>query len=1047
MSAKLPEQGQIVTVRQRRYVVTDITLGTLPIDPLRLTTVTPHHRIHLTSIEDDGLGEALDVIWEVEPATRIIEKAELPEPSGFDTPERLDAFMDAVRWSVASSADLKYLQSPFRSGIEIAKHQLSPLARAVQMPRVNLLIADDVGLGKTVEAGLVAQELIVRGRARTMLIVCPAGLQHHWRDQMRDKFGLDFQIINSEKMRQLRREQGIHVNPWSYFPRLITSLDFLKRDRPLRLFREQLPAEATYPRKLDLLIIDEAHNIAPSGRGNYAVDSMRTRAIRLLAPHFEHKLFLSATPHNGYEESFSALLELLDNQRFARGIRPKPAQLEAVMIRRLKSELKDPLGNPIFPTRRLKEIEVGYTEEEKEVHRWLRRYGQLRLAEAKEQTEQYATQFVLKLLKKRLFSSPAAFAKTLETHRATVMGKGKAGKKRAKPQPSILHRQFDQIEEDYADDDLYEEAMNSAEATASTLFRPLSPEENRLLDQMKAWADRAIHQRDSKTRALISWLRGIVMRDGVWTNERVILFTEYRETQKWLQEVLAAEKFTGQNRVQTIYGGMQDDEREKVKAAFQAHPDSSPVRILLATDAASEGIDLQNHCHRLVHIEIPWNPNRMEQRNGRIDRHGQTHDPLIFHFVGQGYKQNRSVESADELEDDLEFLFRAAEKVEKIRADLGKVGPVIAEQVEQAMLGKSRTLNTSHLERKGQTDTELLRLRRDLQAQIDEHYRQYWVTKEELNLTADNMRSVAAIALDVAGQPPLRPADEAHCFYLPELTGSWQRCLDGLVHPFTHELRPITFDHDLAKRRDDLVLAHLHHPLMQMATRLLRAEMWAPEQTRKLHRVTARTVPNHIIPDSEMWVIAHARLVVIGDDSHRLDEELLAAGGRIGLAERTIFSRLKVSEVEKGMANATDTPVSAAAHRAIQERWPTIARSLHQALERRMQERLENKQARLDERRDFEVKQIVTLLKELQAMIEAELADTLNPVQLELQLQGFSRSEREQLSSNVEALELRLQQLPAEMEREMAVIRQRYANPKPRLFPLSVTFLLPERMC
>ena len=171
-------------------------------------------------------------------------------------------------------------------------------------------IADDVGLGKTIEAGMVELELIIRNRARRILIVCPASLQIQWRDQMRDKFGLDFRIVDSDLMRDLRRKRGIHVNPWMHFPRLITSIDFIKRERPLRLFKETLPSEgeSIYPRRYDILVLDEAHNCAPSGRGKYATDSLRTQALRMMVPHFEHKLFLTATPHNGYQESFSALL-------------------------------------------------------------------------------------------------------------------------------------------------------------------------------------------------------------------------------------------------------------------------------------------------------------------------------------------------------------------------------------------------------------------------------------------------------------------------------------------------------------------------------------------------------------------------------------------------------------------------------------------------------------------------------------------------------------------------------------------------------------------
>ncbi|MGB3220023.1 MAG: DISARM system SNF2-like helicase DrmD, partial [Anaerolineae bacterium] len=552
----------------------------------------PQHLVMLNAVEDDAVGESVQVIWEVEPGARTVERIELPEPTWFDPPARLDAFLHAVRWGAIASADVRALQAPFRSGIDIEDYQLDPLVRAVQMPRVSLLIADDVGLGKTVEAGLVIQELIVRNRARTVLVVCPAGLQAHWRDQMRDKFGLEFRIVDSELMRQLRRSRGIHVNPWSHFPRLITSVDFLKREGPMRRFREVVPDKASYPRRFDILVVDEAHNVAPQGHGLTALDSQRTQAIRAISPHFEHKLFLTATPHNGYLESFSALLELLDNQRFARGIQPNPRQLEAVMVRRLKSELVDWDGKPRFPRRRLEAIEVDYDAEEKQVHAWLREYTSLREQNVRDATEQFATEFVLKLLKKRLFSSPAAFATTLARHRETLAGRGK-GKTPARPAVGILRRQIAQMDEEYADDAEYEDATDGAVETSSRAFTDLMPRERWLLEQMAAWADKASARRDCKTRALIAWLRDIVKPDGKWSDERVILFTEYRATQNWLQEILAAEGLATGERLLTLYGGMDDAQRERVKAAFQASPEQSLVRILLATDAASEGIDLQ----------------------------------------------------------------------------------------------------------------------------------------------------------------------------------------------------------------------------------------------------------------------------------------------------------------------------------------------------------------------------------------------------------------------------------------------------------------------
>jgi SNF2 family DNA or RNA helicase len=141
------------------------------------------------------------VVWDIEPGRRVLPAGSLPELSddGFDSPERLAAFLDAVRWSAVTSADVKTLQAPFRSGVGIEDYQLEPVARAVDVPRVNLLLADDVGLGKTIEAGLVAQELLLRHRSRRIMIVCPAGLTVKWRDEMTEKFGLDFTVIDSER--------------------------------------------------------------------------------------------------------------------------------------------------------------------------------------------------------------------------------------------------------------------------------------------------------------------------------------------------------------------------------------------------------------------------------------------------------------------------------------------------------------------------------------------------------------------------------------------------------------------------------------------------------------------------------------------------------------------------------------------------------------------------------------------------------------------------------------------------------------------------------
>ena len=159
----------------------------------------PQHLVSLGSVEDDATGEELEVIWEIEPGARVDRaRRAAARRRGARRPARLDAFLDAVRWGAVTSADGRALQAPFRTGIAIEDYQLDPVVRALRMPRANLLIADDVGLGKTIEAGLVVQELLLRHRARTVLVVCPASLQIQWRDEMRDKFGLEFRIVDRE---------------------------------------------------------------------------------------------------------------------------------------------------------------------------------------------------------------------------------------------------------------------------------------------------------------------------------------------------------------------------------------------------------------------------------------------------------------------------------------------------------------------------------------------------------------------------------------------------------------------------------------------------------------------------------------------------------------------------------------------------------------------------------------------------------------------------------------------------------------------------------
>lgn len=419
----LPESGQVVNVRGSTWAVADVRQQGLPRSPADEGAAHLTHVVGLQSLEEDRLGEELAVVWELEVGNTVAPDQGLPETitaDGFDDPNTLAAFVDAVRWGAVTSADADSYQAPFRSGANVEAYQLEPLRRALHAPRTNLLLADDVGLGKTIEAGLVIQELLLRHRARSVIIVCPPSLALKWQDKMREKFGLDFVIVDSALMAQVRRSHGLAANPFRLFPRVIVSLAWLPTMRAQRLLRAVYAdvRDSHTARRyaaFDVLVVDEAHHVAPSnpsaagGRRGYAVDSQRTVAARALAERCEHRLFLSATPHNGYVESFTALLEMIDGRRFSRGALLDERALREVAVRRLKTELTE----KGFQIRQLKAISFTPDDDEQERFALLDRI----LAEsARANGRQRSGDIVAMLLKKRFLSSPWSFARTMELY-------------------------------------------------------------------------------------------------------------------------------------------------------------------------------------------------------------------------------------------------------------------------------------------------------------------------------------------------------------------------------------------------------------------------------------------------------------------------------------------------------------------------------------------------------------------------------------------------------------------------------------------------------
>jgi hypothetical protein len=344
----VPKVGQIVRARHRQWLVEAVDAG----------EEGESACVGLVCLDDDDPGRHLDVLWDLELGAQVIdpEQRALDPGERIDPPEHFGAYLHALRWNTVSAADASRFQAPFRAGIEHMAHQLTPLMKALELPRANLFIADDVGLGKTIEAGLVMQELILRQQAHFVLIACPASICLQWQGEMRRRFGLHFEVMTREFVAQRRRQRGFGVNPWATHHRFIVSHALLRRAEYREPLRNLLGDRA----KKSLFVLDEAHVAAPATRSRYAVDSEITNTIRDLAPRFDNRLFLSATPHNGHSNSFSALLEILDPIRFTRGVPVEgKTDLAPIMVRRLKKDLKK-LGNERVPDRILVQMDLSH---------------------------------------------------------------------------------------------------------------------------------------------------------------------------------------------------------------------------------------------------------------------------------------------------------------------------------------------------------------------------------------------------------------------------------------------------------------------------------------------------------------------------------------------------------------------------------------------------------------------------------------------------------------------------------------------------------------
>jgi SNF2 family DNA or RNA helicase len=841
-----------------------------------------------------------------------------------------------------------------------------------------------------------------------------------------------------------------------------------------------------------LLILDEAHHAAPASGQKYAIDSQITKAVRELAPRFEHRLFLSATPHNGHSNSFSALLELLDPQRFCRGVPVKQKMLDDVMVRRLKDDLRKIQGG--FPERKPVQIDIdGLSADAPELalSSLLDQYRQLREQRLSSETKrkQAAAGLLITGLQQRLLSSVEAFARTLRVHRRTVQRQWDASRKEGSPAPAPSPALFDLLKSSVGSDDdratLSVEELQSeedAQVEAATLIaapatdssaKALFAREQKLLDQMTEIAEASCAEPDARVRELLAWIRKNMCptmgKPGAkWTDLRVLIFTEYDDTKRYLQQQLAAAiqgSDRADDRIAIYHGPTPPADREIIKKAFNAPPAQHPVRILIATDAAREGLNLQAHCWNLFHFDVPWNPSRMEQRNGRIDRKLQPKDEVYCHYFV--YKQRP--------ED--RILAALVRKTETIKRELGSLAQVIdarlsetltkrgirrdaidklEAEIESADLDKAqRQTVEEELETARERQDELLKQKERLQELLE-------ASQEAIGFNTDQFQSALCCALEMIGAEPLKlikSKDGQEKLSFPALDQrhgadpTWADTMDTLRAPQKRDekfwewrrsspIRPVVFE-DPGVVSDDVVHLHLEHRVVQrLLGRFIAQGFVHHDLSRACLSQTKDAIPR---------VILLGRLTLYGIGAARLHEELIPVTARWTdpkIRKGALSPYAKDAEtktmalLEEALAEKQHRPIGKEIKKQLQAAGARDIGELLAHLQGRGDEYAIDAEKKLRARADAESKAMRLILENQRTHI-SQTAAKYQKEEPGLLLFPELEDERRQLEDNKRYWSKRLAMLEQELKTEPERIREVYEVKAQRVEPVGLVYLWP----
>jgi len=563
-----------------------------------------------------------------------------------EEPAKVFLSLETMRYRFASVYDP--LLAMNTSKVDPLPHQIEAVyGYVLRLPRIRFLIADDPGAGKTIMAGLIIKELKLRNLLRRILIVCPGHLKDQWRRELADRFEEKFVPVDRVLLDSFYGE-----NIWARENQIITSIDFAKRE-------DVLPSISAV--HFDLIIVDEAHKMSAYRYGDKLERTERYRLGEALSNITDHLLFLTATPHKGDPENFRLFLDLLEpgffatNEMLQESINGKDNPL---FIRRVKEDLKDFEGKPLFLPRYVKTIPFNLgtsSPDEKDLYNELSKYvnTQYNLALSKDKKRNVA--FALVILQRRFASSTYALMRSLERRKKRlsdllegVQERGKA----ALPTPDL------EAVEDLSEEERWKE---------EEIWETLSVAENRedlekeiaLIENLIFQARKIIHEeKEVKLKELKKALIELSQKYPDPKDKKVLIFTESRDTMEYLQKKVTDWGYS----TTVIHGGMKLEDRIKAESVFKNETD-----LLVATEAAGEGINLQ-FCHLMINYDIPWNPNRLEQRMGRIHRYGQQKEVYISNLVAEDTREGK-------------VLNRLFEKLDEIRAAMGsdKVFDVLGE--------------------------------------------------------------------------------------------------------------------------------------------------------------------------------------------------------------------------------------------------------------------------------------------------------------------------------------------------------------------------------